>query len=242
MLELFLQPETWAIFATLLMLEVILGVDNIVFISILCERVDENRRKFARNLGISLAVFSRIALLLSISWVMTLTEPLVGFAGFTFTGRDLIMLFGGGFLIVKSAMELKEWLGGEEEETHNKKGAKAAFMLIIAQIIAVDVVFSLDSVITAVGLTNDVPIMIAAILGSAVIMVLAAETVNNAVMKFPGLKTLALMFLLLLGGLLIAEGFHLPVNKGYVYFAMVFGLVLEGCQILMRRNRKMLAE
>ncbi|ELI9680453.1 TerC family protein [Vibrio vulnificus] len=236
MLELFLQPETWVIFATLFALEIVLGVDNVVFISVLCERLPPEQRKFARNMGISLAVSARIVLVFSISWVMSLTQPILSFQDVEFTGRDVIMIAGGAFLLAKSAKELWSWLTQHEHahSTHVRTG----LAVVLLQIVAVDAVFSMDSVITAVGLTNEVPIMVAAILASAVVMVLTAEKINHVVTKYPGFKTLALLFLILLGGLLMAEGFAVHVNKGYVYFAMAFGLILELCHIQLKKKQK----
>ncbi|GLT14474.1 TerC family protein [Vibrio algivorus] len=235
MLELFLQPETWAIFATLFALEIILGVDNIVFISVLCERLPVQQRKLARNLGISLAVLARITLVFSISWVMSLTQPLFEIQDFSLTGRDLIMIAGGGFLLTKSTKELWAWLIHSEQShsTHIRTG----MAIVLLQIVAVDAVFSMDSVITAIGLTSEIPIMVAAILTSAFVMILIAEKINNLVIQYPGFKTLALLFLILLGGLLIAEGFAIHINKGYVYFAMLFGLILELCHIQLKKKQ-----
>lgn len=240
MIELFLQPETWAIFATLFALEVILGVDNVVFISVLCERLPPHQRKLARNLGIGLAVVARIALVFSISWLMSLTQPLLSIASWSFTGRDLIMIAGGAFLLLKSLHELWAWLMHTEHghSTHVRTG----LAVVLLQIVAVDAVFSMDSVITAVGLTNDIPIMVAAIISSAIVMVLTAEKINNLVTHYPGFKTLALLFLVLLGGLLMAEGFAIHVNKGYIYFAMAFGLVLELCHIQLKKKQRIKIE
>lgn len=234
MLELFMQPETWVIFATLFALEIVLGVDNVVFISVLCERLPAHQRKLARNLGISLAVIARIVLVFSISWVMSLTQPVLEIMSSSFTGRDLIMIAGGAFLLLKSLKELWAWLAHQEagHSTHVRTG----LAVVLLQIVAVDAVFSMDSVITAVGLTSEVPIMVAAILSSAVVMVLTAEKINNLVSRYPGFKTLALLFLVLLGGLLMAEGFAIHINKGYVYFAMAFGLVLELCHIRLKKK------
>ncbi|EGA65514.1 TerC family protein [Vibrio brasiliensis] len=237
MLDLFMQPETWVIFSTLFALEVVLGVDNVVFISVLCERLPLHQRKFARNLGISLAVAARIVLVFSISWVMSLTEPLLVVGDFSLTGRELIMIAGGAFLLAKSGKELWSWL--IHHETAHSTHVRTGLAVVLLQIVAVDAVFSMDSVITAVGLTDQVPIMVAAILASAVVMVLTAEKINNLVTQYPGFKTLALLFLILLGGLLMAEGFALHVNKGYVYFAMAFGLILELCHIQLKKKQKM---
>ncbi|MFM2602477.1 TerC family protein [Vibrio diabolicus] len=236
MLELFMQPEAWAIFATLFALEVVLGVDNVVFISVLCERLPQHQRKLARNLGISLAVIARIALVFSISWIMQLTQPLFSFVNQAFTGRDVIMIAGGAFLLAKSLKELWSWLN------HNESGhsthARTGLAVVLLQIVAVDAVFSMDSVITAVGLTSDVPLMVAAIVSSAIVMVMTAEKINNLVTRYPGFKTLALLFLVLLGGLLMAEGFAIHINKGYVYFAMAFGLILELCHIQLKNKQR----
>jgi len=224
MLELFLQPESWMILATLFTLEVVLGVDNIVFISVLCERLPVHQQKMARNLGITLAVAARIVLVFSISWVMSLTEPLLTMAETVFTGRDLIMIGGGAFLLAKSLKELWMWLTHNEE--HNASTVRAGITLVLLQIVAVDAVFSMDSVITAVGMT-----------AAAVVMMLCAEKINTYVTRYPGFKTLALLFLVLLGGLLMAEGFAIHINKGYVYFAMAFGLTMEMCHILLKKKR-----
>ncbi|MEZ8194637.1 MULTISPECIES: TerC family protein [Vibrio] len=236
MIELFLQPETWAIFATLFALEVILGVDNVVFISILCERLPQQQRKLARNLGIGLAVMARIVLVFSISWLMSLTQPLLSVLSMSFTGRDLIMIFGGVFLLGKSLKELWGWL--MHTEVGHSTRVRTGLAVVLLQIVAVDAVFSMDSVITAVGLTNDIPIMVAAIISSAIVMVLTAEKINNMVTRYPGFKTLALLFLILLGGLLMAEGFAIHVNKGYIYFAMAFGLALELCHIQLKKKQR----
>lgn len=236
MLELFLQPEALMIFATLFALEVVLGVDNIVFISVLCERLPLYQRKMARNLGIALAVAARIGLVFSISWVMSLTQPLVNLFNYDFSGRDLIMIGGGAFLLAKSLKEL--WMCFSHTHQQQTSTVRASIALVLLQIVAVDAVFSMDSVITAVGLTSEVPLMVAAILASAVIMVLCAEKINDYVMRYPGLKTLALLFLVMLGGMLMAEGFAIHLNKGYVYFAMAFGLIIETCHILLKKQNK----
>ncbi|MFH4451750.1 TerC family protein [Vibrio alginolyticus] len=236
MLELFMQPEAWAIFATLFALEVVLGVDNVVFISVLCERLPLHQRKLARNLGIGLAVIARIGLLFSISWIMQLTQPLFSLANQAFTGRDVIMIAGGAFLLAKSLKELWSWLN--HNESAHSTHARTGLAVVLLQIVAVDAVFSMDSVITAVGLTSDVPLMVAAIVSSAIVMVMTAEKINNLVSCYPGFKTLALLFLVLLGGLLMAEGFEIHINKGYVYFAMAFGLILELCHIQLKNKQR----
>ncbi|MCG6343469.1 TerC family protein [Vibrio fluvialis] len=237
MLELFLQPETWAIFATLLALEVVLGVDNVVFISVLCERLPQHQRALARNLGIALAVTARIGLVFSISWVMSLTSPIVTLLGNELSGRDFILIGGGAFLFIKASKELWSWLTHVEHQ--KSANVSAGLTVVLLQIVAVDAVFSMDSVITAVGLTNDIPVMVAAILVSAVIMILTAAKINALVSRYPGFKTLALLFLVLLGGLLMAEGVEWHINKGYVYFAMAFGLVMELCHIQWKKKQSL---
>lgn len=236
MLDIFLQPEALMIFATLFTLEVVLGVDNIVFISVLCERLPAHQRTLARNLGIALAVAARIGLVFSISWVMSLTQPLLSIATSTFSGRDLIMIGGGAFLLAKSLKELWMCFVGEEHQTAST--VRAGIALVLLQIVAVDAVFSMDSVITAVGMTSEIPLMVAAILSSAVVMLLCAEKINDYVLRYPGLKTLALLFLVMLGGMLMAEGFAIHLNKGYVYFAMAFGLLIETSHILLKKRSK----
>ncbi|WP_086984191.1 TerC family protein [Vibrio aphrogenes] len=233
MLELLSQPEVWLIFLTLFSLEIILGIDNIIFISVLCERLPQHQRKFARNMGIMLAVMARILLVFSIAWIMSLSQPILQFGSVIFTGRDIIMILGGLFLMLKSLKELWGWLN-PTKETHSTC-LRTGLAVVLLQIVAVDAVFSMDSVITAIGLTNDIPIMIAAIVSSACVMVMVAERINNVVMQYPGFKTLALLFLVLLGGLLMAEGFDIHVNKGYVYFAMCFGILLELCHIRIKK-------
>ncbi|MTI15984.1 TerC family protein [Rhodobacteraceae bacterium RKSG542] len=239
MLELLTDPQAWAIFLTLFGLELILGVDNVVFISVLCERLPVHQRRMARNLGIGLAVISRILLLLSIAWVMSLTAPIFTMMGMEISGRDLILIGGGAFLLLKSLKELKLLLSYSEDDhaPHLVNG----LTIVLLQIVAMDAVFSMDSVITAIGLTNDIPIMVAAIIASAVIMLLSAKTISQLVTDHPGLKTLALMFLVLLGGLLMAEGFEFHINKGYVYFAMAFGLLLELCHIKLAKKQAAVA-
>ncbi|QUS58490.1 TerC family protein [Pseudovibrio brasiliensis] len=236
MIELLLEPEVWLIFLTLFGLELILGVDNVVFISVLCERLPVHQRAIARNLGIGLAVLARVGLVFSISWVMSLTYSLFQVSTVDISGRDLILIGGGAFLLAKSVSELKHLL--LVTETDHAPHLANGLTVVLLQIVAMDTVFSMDSVITAVGLTDDLPIMVAAILASAVFMVLMAGAINRLVTKHPGLKALALLFLVLLGGLLMAEGFEIHINKGYVYFAMAFGLLLEIIHIQLSKKIK----
>ncbi|WP_298185034.1 TerC family protein [uncultured Pseudomonas sp.] len=230
------NPEIWVAFLTLTALEIVLGIDNIIFISILVSRLPKHQQPNARFFGLALAMGTRILLLLSISWVMRLTNDLFHLFGEGFSGRDLILFFGGLFLLFKSTAEIFHSLEGEEEAQAN--GGKAyGFMGIIVQIAIIDIVFSLDSVITAVGLVDNVPVMVAAIVISVIVMMLSAGTISDFIDKHPSLKMLALSFLIVVGTVLIAEAFDVHVPKGYVYFAMAFSLAVEAINIRMRTAR-----
>jgi len=235
-MELLLDPHAWAAFVTLTALEIVLGIDNIIFITILANRLPVAQRDRARRLGLMLAMGTRILLLLSLAWVMRLTEPLFAIAGHAVSGRDLILLFGGLFLIAKSTVEIHSALEGPEE---HKVGAaaRAGFLGVIVQIGILDIIFSLDSVITAVGLAEQVPVMIAAIVVAVLVMMWAAGPVGAFVERHPTIKMLALSFLILIGVALVGEGvgFHIP--KGYIYFAMAFSLAVEMLNMRMRGRR-----
>lgn len=223
-------------FSTLLMLEVILGVDNIIFISILVERLPAEIQSKVRNLGIALAVVSRIALVFSVSWLMTLTEPLLTISSWTLSGKDLILVFGGAFLLLKSLNELLAWL--KSKGRTEKNPVSTSITLVVLQIIAIDAVFSFDSVITAVALVHDIEIIIAAITISAIIMLALAEKIQLTIAAYPGLKLLALLFLIILGTMLVFEGSGLQVDKSYTYVVLAFGLTLEILHILLDRQQK----
>ena len=230
------SPELWVAFLTLTALEIVLGIDNIIFISILVSRLPKHQQPKARFFGLALAMGTRILLLLSISWVMRLTADLFHVFDQGFSGRDLILLFGGLFLLWKSTAEIFHSLEGEEEA--QTAGGKAyGFMGIIVQIAIIDIVFSLDSVITAVGLVDNVPVMVAAIVISVIVMMLSAGTISDFIDKHPSLKILALSFLIVVGTVLVAEAFGVHVPKGYVYFAMAFSLAVEAVNIRMRVAR-----
>jgi predicted tellurium resistance membrane protein TerC len=227
------SPEIWVAFLTLTALEIVLGIDNIIFISILVSRLPAAQQPKARFFGLALAMGTRILLLLSITWVMQLTNDLFQLFGQGISGRDLILFFGGLFLLFKSTMEIFHSLEGAEEAQQN--GGKArGFMGIIIQIAIIDIVFSLDSVITAVGLVQHVPVMVAAIVISVLVMMLSASTISAFIDKHPSLKILALSFLIVVGTVLIAEAFEVHVPKGYVYFAMAFSLAVEAINIRIR--------
>ncbi len=224
-MDLFTDPQAWIALATLLALEIVLGVDNIVFISILAGKLPADQRKKARTLGLSLALITRILLLLSISWVIGLTEPLFAVLGKEISGRDIILIVGGLFLIAKSTHEMHQRLEGEEGESSAR--VAASFKGVIFQILLLDIVFSLDSVITAVGMVDRIEIMIAAVVLAMGVMLAAAGTIAEFVERHPTVKMLALAFLLLIGTTLIAEGVDQHIPKGYIYFAMAFSLFVE---------------
>jgi predicted tellurium resistance membrane protein TerC len=219
--------------ATLASLEIVLGIDNVIFIAILSGRLPRDQQARARRLGIGLAVITRILLLLSITWVMGLTRPLFALAGMSVSGKQLILILGGLFLIGKSTYEIHDKLEGGE---HGSAAGKAAATLatVIVQIMLIDMVFSLDSVITAVGMTPHVPIMIVAVLLAAAMMLVFAGPISDFVHRHPTIKVLALAFLILIGVMLVAEGFGQHVNKGYIYFAMAFSLLVELINMRMR--------
>jgi len=217
---------------TLIALEVVLGIDNVIFIAILAGRLPVAEQPKARRLGIAMAVVSRIALLLSISWVMRLTEPLFSIGSWALSGKSLILLGGGLFLIAKSTYEIHDKLEGAEE-TH-VAGGKGALTAVVLQIMVVDIVFSLDSVITAVGMTPHVPVMIIAVLVAATIMLVFAGPISAFVHKHPTMKMLALSFLILIGVMLVGEAFGQHVDKGYIYFAMAFSLGVEFINMRLR--------
>jgi predicted tellurium resistance membrane protein TerC len=226
------DPQAWIAFITLSALEIVLGIDNIIFISILVGRLPERQRNLARRLGLGLAMVLRIALLLSLAWIMTLTAPLFT-VGQEISGRDLILLGGGLFLLWKSVHEIHNALEGEGEgETH--AGATATFAGVLAQIAIIDIVFSLDSVITAVGMADEVAVMVIAIVLAVAVMMFAARPIGEFVDRHPTIKMLALSFLILVGFALIAEGLDFHVPKGYIYFAMAFSVAVELLNIRMR--------
>lgn len=235
-MEIFSQPSTYVSLLTLTFLEIVLGIDNIIFISILTGKLPADERERARVTGLVIALFFRIGLLLGISYLANLVQPLITVFNLSFSGRDLILLAGGLFLLIKSVLEIHDKLEGEEEESDKK--VKPKFWNIIVQIIILDLVFSLDSVITAVGLVKHVSIMIIAIVISMIIMILFAGKVSEFIHKHPTIKMLALSFLLMIGLLLFVEAFHVEVPKGYVYFAMAFSFLVEMLNIKMRKKSK----
>jgi predicted tellurium resistance membrane protein TerC len=234
MIELLSNPQAWVAFATLTLLELVLGIDNIIFISILVDKLPKAKQEVARRLGLFMAMFMRIGLLLVLAWIVGLVAPLFSVLGKEISGRDLILILGGMFLIWKSTSEIHQSLEGEEGHTSTK--VKASFAAIILQIMIVDLVFSLDSIITAVGMVDDVRVMIAAVVASVGLMMLFAGPIGRFVSDHPTIKMLALSFLVVVGVVLIAEGFDHHVPKGYVYFAMAFSLGVEMLNITMRKR------
>ena len=235
MFEWLASPEAWIALGTLTALEIVLGIDNIIFISILVGRLPEKQREFARTVGLGLAMVARLALLFSITWVMGLTEPWFTVFDHEISGRDVILIGGGLFLLAKSTHEIHNSLEGEEETQHASKAASLGSVLI--QIAVLDIVFSLDSVITAVGLVDHVSIMAIAIILAVGVMLFAAKSIGDFVDAHPTIKILALSFLILVGVTLIIEGFDVHVPKGYIYFAMAFSVVVEMLNIRMRKKR-----
>ncbi|HIF11533.1 MAG TPA: TerC family protein [Dehalococcoidia bacterium] len=229
------SPEMWIALFTLTVLEIVLGVDNIIFISILSTKLPAPQQRSARRLGLVLAMVARVGLLLSISWIIRLTEPLFAVAGHDFSGRDLTLLVGGLFLLAKSTFEIHESLEGEEGRKSDK--VTASFASVIFQILVLDVVFSLDSVITAVGMVEQIGVMIAAIIIAVGVMLLSAEAISAFVNERPTVKILALSFLLLVGFSLVAEAFHQDIAKGYLYFAMAFSVFVELINQRIRRRQ-----
>ncbi|WAX71935.1 TerC family protein [Gallibacterium anatis] len=235
MLEWISSPEAWVALFTLTALEIVLGIDNIIFISILVGRLPIHQRQSGRVLGLGLAMGTRILLLLSLAWIMRLTEPLFSVMGYAISGRDLILLIGGLFLLVKSTLEIHHNM--EESASTEEKPVKTVnFIGVLIQIALLDIVFSLDSVITAVGMANDVEVMILAIILAVGVMMIAAKPIGDFVEEHPTLKILALSFLILIGVSLIGEGLSFHIPKGYIYFAMGFSVCVEMINLRMRKH------
>ncbi len=237
-MEALLTTEAITALVTLTAMEIVLGIDNIIFIAILVGRLPREEQGKVRSIGIGLALFARLALLFSISWIMTLTEPLFSVYDFSFSGRDLILLFGGLFLIGKATFEIHHKVEGHPEEEIRNMAAKASSAMILGQIILLDIVFSLDSVITAVGMSNQIAIMVIAMVVAVLVMLISAKAIGDFVDRHPTVKILALSFLLLIGVMLVMEGMGQHVNKGYIYFAMFFSLGVEMLNIRYRKKHK----
>jgi len=233
------NPDIWLSLVTLTVLEIVLGIDNLVFIAILADRLPEPRRPAARKAGLALALVTRIALLLAITWIIGLTKPIFALLGEEFSWRDIILIAGGLFLIAKGTSEMHANIEGEPMEETAKRGAKsAAFAMVVVQIGIMDIVFSIDSVVTAVGMAEHVEVMVAAIVLAVAVMLVAAEPVSGFVNRHPTVRMLALSFLLLVGVTLVADGLGFHIPKGYVYFAVAYAILVEALNMLARRRRK----
>lgn len=235
MLELLTNPQAWIAFATLTALELVLGIDNIIFISILVDKLPRAQRELARRLGLAGAMFMRIGLLLVLAWIIGLTAPFFTVLGEEISGRDLILIGGGLFLLWKSVGEIHQLLEGAEGE--RSSAVRGTFVTVIAQIMVVDLVFSLDSIITAVGMVREIEIMISAVVASVGLMMVFAGSIGRFVSDHPTIKMLALAFLVVVGVVLIAQGFDHDVPKGYVYFAMAFSVAVEMLNLRLRKRR-----
>ena len=234
-MHIFTDPANWLALGTLLLLEIVLGIDNVVFISILAGKLPADQRNRARIVGLSLALVTRILLLLTISWIMRLTAPLFTLLGHAFSGRDLILIAGGLFLIAKSTHEMHARLEGEDHQGEPR--TSASFMSVVTQILILDIVFSLDSVITAVGMVDELLIMVLAVVLAVLFMLAFSGIVSRFVDRHPTVKMLALAFLLLIGVVLIADGVGQHISKGYIYFAMAFSLFVEILNLRARAKR-----
>ena len=234
MIELLTDPQAWASLLTLTLLEVVLGIDNVIFLSIVSGRLPAAQQPRARVIGLGLAAGMRILLLFSITWIISLTQPIFSVFEQAVSWRDLVLIGGGLFLLVKGTMEIHHMAEAAEEET---RAAPASFAAVIAQIVMLDIVFSLDSVITAVGMSQHLPVMVTAVLISVAVMLIAAKPIGDFINRHPTVKMLALSFLLLVGVALIADGFHFHIPRGYLYFAIAFSVMVECLNLLAARAR-----
>jgi predicted tellurium resistance membrane protein TerC len=241
MFELLYDPNAWAALVTLTALEIILGIDNIVFISVLVGRCNERQARRARQIGLLFAFIFRVVLLLMLTWIMQLTQPVFTVLAQEFSWRDLILISGGIFLIAKATHEIHAEV---EAEDHDALAAspKDSFLWIVAQLVVVDLVFSLDSIITAIGMAKDIEVMVAAIVIAMIVMYVASGPVSGFISRHPTTKMLALAFLVLIGVALVADGFKFHIPRGYIYFAMLFAAAVELFNVLARRNRRKVAK
>jgi predicted tellurium resistance membrane protein TerC len=235
MLEWLADPAVWASLLTLTALEIVLGIDNLIFLSIVSSRLPKHQQRLARQLGLALALLGRIALLFSLTWIIGLTAPVFSVLGLDFSWRDIVLIIGGLFLLVKGTMETHHMLEGQEQDA---QVGTTTFAAAVVQIIILDVVFALDSIITAVGMTDQLPIMITAVVIAMVVMLVAANPVGDFVNNHPTVKMLALSFLLLVGVALIADGFHFHIPRGYLYFAIFFSGLVEALNLWAAKSRK----
>ncbi len=237
-LELLSNPAAWMSLLTLSVLEIVLGIDNVIFLTIVASRLPEEQRPRARKIGLAMALGFRIALLGSLTWIIGLTEPLTSLWGLEISWRDIVLISGGLFLLVKATMEIHAMTEGDEDHGANTQIKQSSFLAAVAQIAVLDMVFSLDSVITAIGMASQLPVMIAAVVISIVVMMLAADAVGRFVENHPTVKMLALSFLLVVGMALVADGMHFHVPRGYVYFAIAFSASVEALNLWAAAARK----
>lgn len=235
-MEMFLQVDTWVALLTLTFMEIVLGIDNIIFISIVAGKLPEEQQKKARIGGLSLALIMRVLLLFSITWLIGLTEPVFAMFGYDFSWRDIILAAGGIFLIVKSVLEIHEKV--EVHDIQKEVTAAKTFTFAILQIVMLDIIFSFDSILTAVGLTEEITLMIIAVVVSIIVMMVFARAVGDFVNKYPTIQILALSFLILIGFMLVMEGLQYHVPKGYIYFAVFFSLIIEMLNIRFRKKQE----
>ena len=231
------DPEIWVSLVTLMALEIVLGIDNLVFISILAGRLPAAQQAKARKVGLALALVSRLVLLATLAWIIGLTEPFITIGKFALSWRDVILIVGGLFLLYKATHEIHNEVEGDEEDKGPGKTA-ASFMAVVSQIAVIDIVFSLDSVITAVGMADQLWVMVVAVIAAVVVMLVASDPLARFISAHPTVKMLALSFLLLIGVMLIAEGLHFHIPKGYVYFALGFSVMVEALNTWVQRRRR----
>lgn len=236
-MEWIFSVEIWVALATLTTLEIVLGVDNLVFIAIAVSKLPHEQRPKARRFGLALACISRILLLVSLAFLARMGAPLFSLFGMDFSIRDLVLIGGGLFLLIKGTMEIHDAIEGVGDDEDVGTRPSAVFAYVIAQIAVIDIVFSLDSVITAIGMVNNIPVMIAAIIIAVMLMIFASNPLGEFIEKHPAVKMLALAFLILVGMVLIADGFHYHIDKGYLYFAMAFSAAVEGLNMAVRRKQ-----
>ena len=236
-MHLLTSPEAWAALLTLTALEIVLGIDNVIFISVIVSRIPEKQAHRARQIGLALALIFRIILLSLLVWLIGLTAPVFSLAGYDFSWRDLILIGGGLFLISKATHEIHAEVEADDGEG-KKEGVGSAFFWVIVQIVVIDIVFSLDSIITAIGMAQDLEIMIAAVVIACLIMYISSGPVARFVAEHPTTKMLALAFLVLIGVALVADGFEFHIPRGYIYFAIVFALAVEAFNVMASRNRR----
>jgi predicted tellurium resistance membrane protein TerC len=242
MIELLLDPHAWLALATLTVLEIVLGIDNLVFISVLTSRCAPKDARRARQIGLSLAFVFRIVMLFGLTWLIGLTAPVFSLFGIGISWRDIILIGGGAFLIAKATHEIHREIEGHNKQAPGETPARASFSLIITQLVLIDLVFSLDSIITAIGMAEHIEVMVAAVVIAMIVMYLAANPVGNFIAEHPTTKMLALAFLLLIGVALIADGFDFHIPRGYIYFSMAFAGAVEAFNVLAYRKKKRLRD